>query len=394
MLRLVYLYKNLTRNVLRTLLTCAAVALPIVIYVLSAAVINGIDEFLDNSAKQLRLVVTHRASVISPLPAGYRAKIESLDPTGKRILSVCGMRWVGGRRENDSRILSTMAAQPDTFPYTFADYQLTEEEVAAWNRDRQAIIVGRATAGQFGWNVGDRITMIPSVPPYTPVEFRVVSTAPLAPDPITNFCRLDYFEEVVRSVIPPEGWKTDEWVSFIFVKCASKEDLDYFRQAIDALFARTPDETKTQDEKAFVTEYVNQQFNLPRNLTILAAVTVFVAIMAAANTMSMNLRDRLNELATLKSLGFSGRTLFALVQTEGLILCGIGGLLGALTPYVAFTHTPLRDFQVPLIVHLDVRPIVCAQAVGIALLIGVVAAVWPSWSAYRLPVVSALRNLE
>ncbi|MDO8631746.1 MAG: ABC transporter permease [Phycisphaerales bacterium] len=394
MLRLLYLYRNLTRNMLRTVLTCAAVALPIMIYVLSAAVIDGLDRFLENSAKQLRLVVTHKASIINPLPAGYRAKIESLDPTHGRIASVCGMRWIGGKVENVSTPLSTLAAQHDTFAATFPDENLSPDELEAWNRDRRAIIVGAATARQFGWKKGDRITIHPSVPPYTPMEFNVVSTAPNAKDPVTNFFRLDYLEEELKKIVVPVGWTADGWVSFIFVKCATKADLDHFRMAIDDLFAHSPDETKTQDEKAFMNDFINQIFNLPRNLRILAGVTIFVAVMAAANTMSMNIRDRMNEVATLKSLGFGRSFVIGLIQTESLTLCALGGAIGAAIPYVAFTHTPLRNYTVPLIQTLDVRPVVCGESLLIAAAIGVLAAAWPAWSAARLHVVEALRNLE
>lgn len=78
-LRLIYLQRNLTRNVRRSLLTCAAVGLPIMIYVLSMSVVHGVDKFLDNSAKQLRIVVTQKTSIVNPLPEGHRKKIEVLD---------------------------------------------------------------------------------------------------------------------------------------------------------------------------------------------------------------------------------------------------------------------------------------------------------------------------
>jgi len=389
MLRLIYLYRNLTRNMLRTLLTCAAVALPIMIYVLSTAVIDGINRFLENSAKQLRLAITQKTSIVNPLPSGHRAKIESLDPERRGIVSVCGMNWIGGKVANDPRPLSTMGADADTFMATFPEYNLTQEEIDAWHRDRQAIIVGSATARQFGWKLGDRINIRASVPPYSLMEFHIISTAEKAEDPITLWFRRDYVVEELKK----NGYGED-WVSFYFVKCATKSDVDHYRGAIDDLFARTPNETKTQDEKAFMNEFITQQFDLPRNLTILAAVTVFVAIMAAANTMSMNFRDRLNELATLKSLGFSSGFLFALVQSESLLLCGVGGLVGALGPYIAFTHTPLRNFTVPIIQQLQIHPLVCGYAMLIALAIGLIAGLWPSWQALRMHVVAALRNLE
>jgi putative ABC transport system permease protein len=395
MLRLIYLYKNLTRNMLRTILTCAAVALPIMIYVLSTSVIDGIQGFLDNSAKQLRLAVTHRASVMSPLPAGYRAKIESLDPTRTRLLSVCGMRWIGGKIENDPRPLSTLAVDHDTFPATFPDHRFTPQEIELWNRDRQALSLGPSTAGEFGWKVGDRLVIQASVPPYTPLEFHVICASEYPnKDPVTNFCRLDYIDEALALPDAPEGWRAKGWVSFFFVKCATQADLHYFRAAIDDLFANSPDPTKTQDEKTFMSEFINQLFNLPRNLTILAVVTIFVAIMAAANTMSMNLRDRMSEVAVFKSVGFPAAQIFAIVQIESLILCLLGGMVGAAAPYFAFNHTPLKDFTVPLIQHLDVQWWVCAKSLVIAFAVGVVAAAWPAIVAARTTVIAALRTLE
>ena len=389
MLRLTYLYRNLTRNRLRTGLTLAAVALPIMIYVLSMAVVDGVERFLENSAKQLRLAVTQKASIVNPLPAGHRPKIEALDPTRPRLISVCGLRWIGGKIERAPRPRSTLGVDHATFAATFPDYRLTPEELDVWARDRRALIAGRATARQFGWKVGDRVTIHPSVPPYIPMEFNIISTAEDAEDPITLICRLDYIEERLKE----EGW-AQGLVNFFFVKCATKADVDYYTVAIDELFAGSTHETKTQDEKAFMNEFITQQFDLPRNLTILAGVTVFVAVMAAANTMSMNFRDRTSEIATLKSMGFSSRLGFTQIQAESLLLCTSGGLIGALGPYIAFMHTRLGNLTVPLIQHLEISPTVVLEALAISVLIGIIAAVWPSWLAMRMKVVTALRSLE
>jgi putative ABC transport system permease protein len=388
-LQLTYTARNLLRNPLRTLLTCAAVGLPIVIFVLTTGVVDGIQQFLDNSSRQLRLAVTQKASIVNPLPAGHRAKIEALDPTHTRITAVCGFRWLGGKIENDPRPLSTVGADPDTFAATFPEHLRTPAERDAWLRDRQALVVGRATAAQFGWKVGDHVTIRPSVPPYTPMQFHVVSTAPEAADPITNFCRRDYAEEEIKR----GGW-LEGLVSFFFVKCATLPDLEQYRTAIDQLFANSPDETLTQDEKSFMNQFITQQFDLPRNLTLLAAITVLVAVLAATNTMSMNFRDRLSEYATLRAIGYRGPRILALIQAESLAVCLVGGVLGALGPYLAFTVTPLKDLTVPLIQHLEIRPLVCVYAIGIAAAIGVLAAAWPSWLAARLKVVEAFRMLE
>ncbi len=372
------------------MLTCAAVALPIMVYVLSMGVVDGVHRFLDNAGKQLRIAVTQKTSIINPLPEGHRRKIEALDPTGKHLLAVCGLRWIGGQRENAPTPLSSIAVDPDTFFDCFPEHNVSAEEKEAWKKDRQAIMLGRSTAAEMGWKVGDRISIMPSVPPYHAIEFHVVSTLPNAQDFVTNWFRRDYFEEEVKKEPDlPQGA-----VSFFFVKCASKKDLDKYRVEIDKHFAGFRDETKSQDEKTFMNEFITQQFDLPKNLTILSILTVFVAVMAAANTMSMNFRDRINEVATLKSLGFSGGFSFAMIQAESLLLCAIGGLVGAMVPYVALTHTPLRKITIPLIQTMHVELNVCGQAIVIALIIGIIAAAWPSWLAARMKVVSALRSLE
>lgn len=389
LLRFIYLYRNLTRNLLRTVLTCAAVALPIMIFVMSMSVVDGVQVFLDNSAKQLRLAVTQKTSIVNPLPEGHRRKIEALDPTRKRILSVCGLRYIGGQREDDPMPLSSMAVDHDSFMATFPEHRLTPGEIEAWERDRRALLVGRGTARDMGWKAGDRVVINPSVPPYTPLEFNVISTMERAEDFVTNWCRRDYLEAVIKEQGAPEGQ-----VTFFFVKCAGKEDVDHYRTEIDRFFAGSMDETRTLDEKTFMNEFITQQFDLPRNLTILSALTVAVAVLAAANTMSMNFRDRTNELATLKSLGFGPGFAFALVQTESILLCALGGAAGVLTPYVAFMHTPLGGVTIPVIQTLVISPSTCAKGIAIALLVGCLAAAWPSWLAMRMRVVSALRSLE
>ncbi|MEW6249338.1 MAG: ABC transporter permease, partial [Planctomycetota bacterium] len=295
----------------------------------------------------------------------------------------------GGRIENDPRPLSVLAADVDTFAAALPEHLRTAAEREAWQRDRRALIVGRGTAARFGWAVGDHVTIRASVPPYTPMKFVVISTAPAAPDPIPCFCRRDYLEEEVRRT----GWN-EGLLQFYFVKCASQPDLEHLRGEIDALFANSPDETMTQDEKAFMNQFITQQFNLPRNLTMLAALTIVVAVLAATNTMGLNFRDRFSEYATLRAMGFGGAVIFGLIQAESLLLCGAGGLAGALAPYIAFTHTPLKDYAVPLIQRLEIHPVVCAYAIGIAAGIGLLAAAWPAWSAARLKVAEAFRILE
>ncbi len=389
MLWAIYLYRSLFRNPLRTVLTAAAIALPMAIFVLSTAVVAGLERCLDNAAKQLRLVVAHRSSLANPLPSGYRAKIESLDPTKTRLISVCGVRYIGGRVEPDLRPLPTLAADADNFVATFPEYQLSPEETNAWNRDRQAIVVGPGSGLLFGWKAGDRVTIQPSVPPFMPMHLHVVCRAKHSRDPITNWCRRDYFDAELAAY-----GDLGSFVNFFFVKCATEADVAYFRGAIDDLFASSLDPTRTLDDRSFINEFLTQQLDLPRNLSLLGVLAVFVALMAAANTLKMNFRERIPELATLKALGFSGGVLWRLTQLESVLISLAGGTVGALVPYIAFTHTPLASVPVPLIQQLQIQPSVCAEAIGVSVLVGMAAAQWAASPAVRMRASDGLRSLE
>lgn len=391
-LLLTLLLRNLGRNPRRSALTVAAVAMPVVILVLSFTIVAQLNRFLDDSAAQLRLAVAHKTSIINPLPYGHKARIAALDPQKRDIIAVVGIAWIGGVLANDREPLTTMGVDADEFPIAFTDHLLTQQERDAWQRDRRALIVGRSTAAKMGWKVGDRVTIRASIPPYSEFSFNVISTAPKAIDPVANWCHLSYvFEERARSGLPESSV---DLVSFLFVKCSGRAALERYRVEIDRLFENTPDETQTQDEKAFLNQFISQQFDLPTNLTLLALITIAVAVLAAANTMNMSFRDRIGEAATLRALGFSARFGAWLSLTESVLLCGIGGCVGVLAPVIAFGYTPIGDVQIPLIVRLEIGPGVCVVALTLALAIGAIAGAWPAIQGGRLRVIDALRSLE
>jgi putative ABC transport system permease protein len=389
MLWVSYLIRSLWRNPLRLILTVAGIALPMGIYVLSTSAVGELEKTLGNAAKQLRLVVAHRSSLVNPLPSAYRGKIESLDPTRTRIVSVCGVRYIGGQVEPDLRPLPTLAVDADTFAATFPEYQLTQEEQDAWIRDRRAMVIGPGSGKMFGWKAGDRLTLQPSVAPYLPMQLVVVSRPKQSRDPITNWCRRDYFDAELEAF-----GDRGSFVNFFFVKCATEADLSHFRESIDAMFAASPDPTRTLDDRAFMSEFITQQLDLPRNLSILGAISVFVAMLAAANMLKMNFRERISEVTTLKSLGFGGTTLRGLALAESMLICTAGGLAGALIPYVALTHTPLRDVPVPLILNITIEPVICLKAVLASVVAAAIAAQWAAAPTIKLTINEGLRRLE
>ena len=76
-------------------------------------------------------------------------------------------------------------------------------------------------------------------------------------------------------------------------------------RTIDAMFANSSTETKTATEKAFIQGFANQMGNIGALLTAIAAAVFFTMLLVTANTMGQSIRERLNEIGVMKTLGYS-----------------------------------------------------------------------------------------
>jgi putative ABC transport system permease protein len=99
-------------------------------------------------------------------------------------------------------------------------------------------------------------------------------------------------------------------------------------QAIDARFMNSPNETKTQSEKDFNKGFFAQIGDIGLIVNLILVAVFFTILILTGNTMAQAVRERIPELAVLKTLGFSNGQVTALVLAEALLLCLIGGLIG------------------------------------------------------------------
>jgi ABC-type antimicrobial peptide transport system permease subunit len=119
-------------------------------------------------------------------------------------------------------------------------------------------------------------------------------------------------------------------------------------------------------------------------------LAMLVGAIVVANTMMMSVYERTREIGTLRALGWPKRRILGEVVQETLWLCLLAGLLGSLTGVLMMwgaTKIPLADTF--MAAGWDVQ--IFAQAVGMALLVGVIAGLYPAWRASRLQPVEALR---
>lgn len=382
------LMQNLKRNPLRTGLTAVAFALPMAIFVAAISLVVALNRLSANSQRELRLAVHHKTSIINLLPESGRRKIEGLDPNRRKLRSVCGMRWFGGRVPNTQNTLTSLAADMDTFPEVYSDVAMTPAEVEAWRRDRQAAVVGIGPVEQYGWKLGDRVTLESTVPPYLSLEFHVVKIMDASERSNLFYFRRDYLDESLKAAGQEDGR-----VNIFWVKCQSAAALRELQGQIDAMFANSPDETKSEDENAFFANFTQAAGDIPGLMRAMAVVVVVVIALVAGNTMMMSFRERMRELAVFKAIGFQSRRIFFIVLAESLLMALVGALAGIVPASIALTLVPMRKLGMGMLGLMEVSPVAVAGSLAIALVVGLAAGAWPAFQALRLRTVDALRRV-
>jgi putative ABC transport system permease protein len=122
----------------------------------------------------------------------------------------------------------------------------------------------------------------------------------------------------------------------------------------------------------------------------LLAVSVAIALVGVANTLSLSVIERRRESATLRAIGLSRRQLRASLAAEGMIIAGVGALAGAVigTLYGWVGARTVLESVGPTPFVVAWREV--AMVVGIAVAAGFAASVLPARRAVRTSPVEAL----
>jgi putative ABC transport system permease protein len=125
----------------------------------------------------------------------------------------------------------------------------------------------------------------------------------------------------------------------------------------------------------------------------ICGAVVFATLLVSGNTMAMSIRERTREVAVLKTLGFTRRTVLGLFVGEAIALSAVGGLIGSLIGYLAiagFRHSGQAAGFFPVT---PVSPGLVLLSVAIAGLVGFMSAVIPSYHASQVNIVDGLRHI-
>ncbi|MCW0374874.1 FtsX-like permease family protein [Xanthomonas sacchari] len=330
-----------------------------------------------------RLVVASRLSITQSLPVRLEAQIRSVPG----VRDVTYAMWFGGIYKDPKDFFPNFSVAPNFFD-VYSEYVVPPEQLKAFRDTRTGAAVGEALAKKNGWKVGDVIPLQATIFPRGgsndwPLELKAIFRAKdRANVQAENQLMMNwkYFDESNDYIKGRVSWYT--------VRLDNPEHASRVAQAIDALSANSDHETKSQTESAFQQAFVKQFADIGLIVTSIMGAVFFTLVLLTGNTMAQAVRERIPELATLKTLGFQDRTVLTLVIVESVLLIVLGGLLGmalaaaAIPVLASASRGALPVHAVPLQTWLI--------GAALMLVIGVVVGLLPALRAQRLKIVDAL----
>jgi putative ABC transport system permease protein len=121
-----------------------------------------------------------------------------------------------------------------------------------------------------------------------------------------------------------------------------------------------------------------------------SSIALVIGILGIANTMAMSVYERTREIGILRALGWKRGRVLILIQLEAAILGLGGGFFGIAFGWCALNLLAALP-QTASIVSTSLPVLLLAEALGIAVLAGLIAGALPAWHAAQLSPVGALR---
>ncbi len=371
---------NLGRHKRRTLLTIASVALALFLFASLRTVVTTLAAAAQFGSAR-RLVSTNATGIVFPLPLSYANKLQATPG----VEAVSWANWFGGRYGDNKRFFAQFAVDPASYLEMYPEISLPEDQKQAFIRERSSAIIGRRLVDIFGWKLGQDVTIQGTIYPgdwtftirgiYTPTD-AVIN------DDMMLF-QHEYLEE--RTGRPGQaGWYV--------LRIDDGDKSASIAKGIDDQFRNSNAATKTGTEQAFNASFATMWGNVSLLMGTIGMAVVFAILLVTANAMMMSARERTREVAVLKTIGFTDRTLFGLVMVEAGLIAGIGAVLGLGGAKLLYKSTNFNAGG--FLPGFDVTTSTLLIGAGVTLLLMLASGLVPAVRAARLPVVQALRRVE
>jgi putative ABC transport system permease protein len=370
------LWSGLWRKRTRTMFTLLSVVAAFLLF----GLLQGVNAWLSNAitySRVNRLYTVSRISFIEPLPLSYAQRIETVPGVDK----VAFFNWFGGYYQDPKNQVQSYVMDVHRTFAVMNEWKIPQDQIEKMAHTRNGAIVGEQTARRYNWKIGDHVPLKTSIwtkkDGTSSYDFEIVGIYTSPSQNNIFLINYDYFDEA-RSF----GNGSIGWLAFS-IKDPTKSA--QVAAAVDKMFRNSPNETKTQNEKEFAQAQIKQIGDIGFMVNAIVGAVMFTLLFLTGNTMMQSVRERIPELAVLKTVGFTDGMVTTLVLAESILLCVIAAFIGLGIAALLF---PGLSAVVPGKVVLPMS--VLGTGAIAAILLALISGLPPAWRANRLAVVDAL----
>jgi putative ABC transport system permease protein len=378
-------WASLFRRKTRTVLTLVSIIAAFLLFGLLDAVRTSFTQAGQSANGAARLQTGSKLSFIQTLPKSLLAQIERVDG----VKAVTYANWFGGAYQDPHNQVFSFAVAPNYLDL-YPEIVVGEAERKAFAETRTGALIGERLAQKYGWKVGDHVPLQSQIFPDKTGsknwQFDIVGIMHSSDKKTGGFydqmflLNWKYFDDTTPYNQGSVGWYVTRVVDV--------NQADRVAKAIDALSANSDHETRTQTEQAATASWMKQLADIGLIVGSIMGAVFFTLLLLSGNTMMQAVRERTSELAVLKTIGFSSRSVLVMVLSESVLLLVLGGVVGLA---LASVIIPAVSAGSGGMLNL---PSVGASSWGLGLVlmvaIGVLVGALPAWNAMRLNIVDAL----
>jgi putative ABC transport system permease protein len=381
------IWRNVFRKKLRTTLTGSSIVLVLTLIVVLVSLLQAMEADPSGGRGSNRLVVQHATGLGNFLNLSQRQRIEQIPG----VVAVTPQTWFGGVYKDDrpENWIGQLSCDPEIyFDKVFDDATIDPAVKAEWKAARNGFVAGRKIADKFKWRKGEHIVLRGT---YIPLTLDLVYIGPFSAGDETNiFFHNEYLNQ-------SQWFGANKVTGIYYLKVDRGENVPRVAATIDKMFENSDTPTKTLTEKQFQLQFMEMMGNVKFLINGISLIILFAVTLIVANTVAMSARERVTEIAVMRTLGFSSNHILGFILAESVLMALLGGILGVILAKVIIIPTLLAVGNKTSIsiwlVNFRVSPQTLAMAFLVAVGVGVLAGFVPAVRSSRLRIVDGLRQV-
>jgi putative ABC transport system permease protein len=382
---LVLIARNMMRQARRAVLTMLTIAAATLVFAMLVAVPSSMDRIVAHAARGQRLIISNRAGPYN-VPAKYCRDIEKLAHVTGCVAELDAFMLY----RNDSDWIGAAAADVDILELS-SDLPNSPAELARFRREKRSAAVGYQAMKRYGWHVGQQLMLrLPINGRTLSMPFIIQAVIPDKAYPNMFLIRRDYLIDTLKAA-GQNG--VDGIANRLIVRVDTADNLGQVARLIDESYRNADVQTRSQSESEFLANGLANIGNIRAIIVSLVVVVLLTVLLIAGNSIAMTVRDRIPEVALLRTLGFGRGRIAYLLFGEAAVLGVIGGAIGAGGAFAMFSGGMDLGTITRGLGLISVTGAVAAGALVTAIAVTVVSGTVPIVGALRTAPAIALRKV-